>query len=262
LGPRRGDEGLIPLYRFRKTPIVKRLLPSLCKLWRRKKVDYTVTVRNGIAWLLYPQSIVDRDLLIWGDWEAEQKAILIDAAHRHGADVFLDIGACFGLYALTIKKEFPNCEVHAFEPHPTNRRQLEANILINPTIGNISVHDHALGERREKLGIRFQSNKNRGAARLDNSGLNDKSDSALVVDVLPLDDVLSYRDRTIVVKIDVEGGENPVLRGMRKLVDNNKCFMQIECLPGQDQEAFLALLAEMNLRLVSRVSEDYFVTNF
>jgi hypothetical protein len=45
------------------------------------------------------------------------------------------------------------------------------------------------------------------------------------------------------------------------MLENNRCFLQVECLPGEDQKAFLALLAEMNLRVVSRIGVDYFVTN-
>jgi FkbM family methyltransferase len=178
------------------------------------------------------------------------------AARQYRADVFLDIGACFGLYALTMKKEFPDCEVHAFEPHPANRRQLEANRLINPGIGEITVHGHALGERHEILGIKFDTDRNRGAARL-----NEGSDSEFMVDVRPLDDLLPYRGKTIIMKIDVEGSESRVLRGMRHVLESNRCFLQVECLSGQDEGAFLRLLADMNLRVVSRIGEDYFVTN-
>ncbi|MGE0650807.1 MAG: FkbM family methyltransferase [Alphaproteobacteria bacterium] len=206
--------------------------------------------------MLFPQSIVDRDMLIWGDWEAEQKAMLMDAARRYGADIFLDIGACFGLYALTMKKAFPDCEVHAFEPHPVNRRQLEANCLINPGIGEITVHGHALGERHETLGIKFDTHRNRGAARL-----NEDIHSEFMVDVLPLDNLLPYRGRTIIMKIDVEGSESRVLRGMRQVLANNRCFLQVECLSDQDQVAFRALLDELDLRVVTRIGEDTFVTN-
>jgi FkbM family methyltransferase len=178
------------------------------------------------------------------------------AVRQYRADVFLDIGACFGLYALTMKKEFPDCEVHAFEPHPANRRQLEANRLINPGIGEITVHGHALGERHEILGIKFDTDRNRGAARL-----NEGSDSEFMVDVRPLDDLLPYRGKTIIMKIDVEGSESRVLRGMRHVLESNRCFLQVECLSGQDEGAFLRLLADMNLRVVSRIGEDYFVTN-
>jgi hypothetical protein len=72
---------------------------------------------------------------------------------------------------------------------------------------------------------------------------------------------LPYRGKTIIMKIDVEGSESRVLRGMRHMLENNRCFLQVECLPGEDQKAFLALLAEMNLRVVSRIGVDYFVTN-
>ena len=244
-------------FKLKRLPILKRLIPSLFKLWRRNRPGYVMVSRGGLLWLLYPRSIVDREMILWGDWEPEQRSLLLRRMTQDGADMFLDVGSCFGLYAITIKHRMPGLDVHAFEPHPANRAQLQANILINNLTGRITVHDCAASATAQRMTIAFADEKNRGAATVNGEG-------AMSFDIAarPLDDLFPIKSKTIFAKIDVEGHEKEVLAGAKNLIAGNRCFFQIECLQSGDTAGFLSCAAEMNLRVAAQIDEDYFRTNF
>jgi FkbM family methyltransferase len=240
------------LYTLRSTPILKRLIPSVYKLWRRGRATYVTARRLDHLWLLYPRSIVDRDLLIWGDWEQRQRQTLLDAARRNGASVFLDVGAAFGLYSILMKSQMPSLDVHALEPHPANRAQFSANLLINEMIGKITVHDCAAGDSETKAHIGYENEKNRGAAAVGVDGYP--------VSVTRLDTLFHYSGKTIVAKIDTEGHELRVLRGMTALLANNRCFLQVECLtPGPD---FHDAVRACGLSVSGQIEHDFYLKNF
>ncbi|MBU6476141.1 MAG: hypothetical protein KGQ70_09260, partial [Alphaproteobacteria bacterium] len=85
----------------RKIPVVKRLYPSLLKIWARLTwpEGYKVRRYKGVLFLLNYKNQIDRKIGLHGGYENEACATVF-AEMEKGCDVFLDIGASIGVYAL------------------------------------------------------------------------------------------------------------------------------------------------------------------
>jgi FkbM family methyltransferase len=128
-------------------------------------------------------------------------------------DVVWDIGANLGIYSLLAAKR-QKVTIIAFEPHPTTVVRLMKNIKLNK-FSNIQVFDIALSDSESKVdfftnGIDESSgrahitiNKISGTIKVESS----KGDTLIESGRVPKPDV---------VKIDVEGAEHLVIKGISK----------------------------------------------
>lgn len=84
----------------------------------------------------------------------------------------------------------------------------------------------AVGQRKGRVVLRLNK-LSRGDSSIK-KGHDVYSDGYLIVDVLPLDDILSDESSCYLIKIDVEGAETEVLRGLEKHhAKVNKLIMEI-----------------------------------
>lgn len=133
-------------------------------------------------------------------------------------DVFFDVGANIGLVSLFAGKLVgENGKVFSFEPHPEVYNDLQENIRIN-SFKNILSFNIGLGNENKKMTLFSNLNVNRGASSLIQP--SDPSGEFKVV-VKKLDDFLEENliKRVDFVKIDVEGFELEVLKGMSHLLN-------------------------------------------
>lgn len=132
-------------------------------------------------------------------------------------DVFVDVGANVGTYSLWAA-DHGAC-VLAFEPHPVAAARLRVNVAMNEF--PITVYEAALGETAGTLAL---------TADLESTNHLDftHSSGSIPITVLTLDEVI--RDRgDFLMKIDVEGAEELVLRGgMDALANRRIRAMQLE----------------------------------
>lgn len=77
------------------------------------------------------------------------------------------------------------------------------------------------------------------------------------------DNLLSYRNEHLALKIDVEGHEPEVMRGLEKLLTMNKCVLMLEIIEQYDTyEALRHLLKNYGYDLVTSVQEkNHFYSN-
>lgn len=140
--------------------------------------------------------------------------------------VALDIGANVGAVTLGLAKQAgPHGRVHAFEPAPPNRSRLAANLALNPGLARrVEVHPFALGTVPATL-YWVEEPGNPGNGWLRDSG-------EVPVPVKTLDDVVPELDlpRLDLIKIDVEGMEEAVLRGGRDTLLRWKPALYFETL--------------------------------
>lgn len=148
-----------------------------------------------------------------GTYELDKQHWFVEHA-RPGKALF-DIGAHAGFYTLLgARLVGPEGRVFAFEPLPRNlkflRRHLDANQARNVTVIDAAVGD-VPGEAR------FNS-----SAADDEGGLSDSGE--LVVKVVAIDDLVGRGDLPApsVMKIDVEGAEELVLRGARRTIRDHR----------------------------------------
>ena len=183
-------------------------------------------------------------------WEAASTWFCL--RHVRRGDHAVDVGANIGYYSLLLSR----CvgvqgRVYAFEPEPLNLALLRVNLQINGC-SNVVVHPLALADTHGQRPL-YLCPSNRGDHRL---GFTPHRDM-ITVPVTMADRCLGPRPaRVDFVKIDVQGAEELVLRGMRELIEKNRqCLtMLIELSPsllinvGSTYGSLLALIEEMDGR--------------
>ena len=127
-----------------------------------------------------------------------------------------DVGAHIGIFTLRISKQAPNSKIIAIEPNPINFKFLVRNISINSLEDRVHALNVAVGKRKEK-NVLYLSKISRGDSSMKR-WYNTEADGSLIVHVIPLDDILYKLQIEIcdLIKIDVEGMESEVLKGLQK----------------------------------------------
>ena len=136
-------------------------------------------------------------------------------------DTVLDIGAHLGYFTCLAEILEKNGQVHAFEVDPKCmgliEKNVEKNSLSNVFTNNMAVSDHVGSEK-----LVLKSNPNPSLRLLDVEG-------AVEVPAITIDAYLAERGITPhFVKVDVEGAEFKVLKGMEKTLRKNRFVMLIE----------------------------------
>lgn len=221
--------------------------------------------RWGNLFLLDLANYIDCRLFLEGSYEAETVHVLRRAAEEQGYTHFVDVGANIGVYTVTLGS-CPFVErIFAFEPDAQNRAQLTANLLLNGLDRKVELYGLALSSREGEAVLHrsdepkaFDAGKrNPGTHSLRFNAARHTATTA-VVRTERLDHLLHLRNEKIIVKIDVEGHELEVLRGMTELLKRNRCFLSVE-LFGENLEAATALLANLGYALRHRFGEANYI---
>lgn len=145
-------------------------------------------------------------------------------------DVIIDIGANIGYYALLESRlAGPTGKVFAIEPVNENIKQLKKNIELNK-YSNIEAFQLAIGDK-DKKGFIYLSDRSNWCSMnyLEYVKVNKKIKKE-VVEVMTLDRFLEDKPFPDLIRIDVEGYEYEILKGMQNLLKTNrplKIFLEI-----------------------------------
>lgn len=161
--------------------------------------------------LLNPTDYVQGSILVYGEWEPETVAIIREKLHP--GDCFIDIGANVGYFSLLAASIVgPSGHVLAFEPNPVVRELLLTNIA-RSEYRNIDVHGTCCSDTPGTVSLYLNDSNNTGACSLSNR--NAGTNSAVAVEAVLADSVIRTLPKPpTIIKIDVEGAEAMVLRGM------------------------------------------------
>ncbi len=132
-------------------------------------------------------------------------------------DHVAEVGASVGLYALAFAGRVGAAgHVTAFEPDPESASALEANISVNGWGDRVTLIKAAAGQSNGQ--VRF------AAARGLESRIETRPDErgeTIMVPMVTLDDALAGH-RIDIIKIDVEGFEQSVIRGARRILTEER----------------------------------------
>ncbi|MBU9618063.1 FkbM family methyltransferase [Burkholderia multivorans] len=219
--------------------------------------------RMGFNLLLDDSSLVDRTMIQHGTWEPEQLAYmaeLTDRFRKFERPIFLDIGSYWGLYSLLALRSGIFAEQIAFEADRTNFAQLQANLFLNRATGKIRTINKAVSDRVTTLKFRDSTTHPEGN-RAGASVLGWNEDYVgYPVEAVPIDSIVQDSGRFILMKLDVEGHESQVLRGMERTIANNKVVMQVEIFE-QHHDTVFAEVDRLGLRVIHKIYPDCYVTN-
>jgi FkbM family methyltransferase len=223
---------------------------------------YKIKKRLGLSLLLDRTSLVDRCVLVDGFWEPSQVDLMGHACrwvNTQENPVFLDVGSYWGLYSMLAVQSGVK-QVHAFEADPKNHAQLQSQLFLNELAHKINVHHFAVSDRTGTLNFQ-PSEKIEDGNRGGTSVVARETPDALTVKCFSLDDIFDLKGATILGKLDVEGHEPAVLRGMARLASQNRVFLQVEEFP-ENHLATSSAAESVGLRCVHTIDVDRYYTNF
>jgi len=157
---------------------------------------------------------------------------------RH-SDVAIDVGAHVGVFSLLAAAASPTMPVHAFEPNPEGYQRVMENIQLNG-FSNVTTYPVAVSEESGETEFDYVPKETGGVCEISWVGTTDgrtfEGGSNMRIRMQSLDDVLPHlKDQKIVMKIDTEGSEAKVFRGMINLLSRNspdiilETFRKVAC---------------------------------
>jgi|KBSSwiStaDraftv2_1062776.scaffolds.fasta_scaffold236053_2 FkbM family methyltransferase len=169
----------------------------------------------GVAYMV-------RHELIHDGFERPMREVI--DAHLRPLDVFIDVGAHWGLMSFSAATRYPgNVHVIAIEAHPENAGRLFKGVQINKLQNDIEVVAAAAGDKQDLVPLAFNTTMGHsvieGPARTSEGG-------KLFVPMLTVDQILAQRphlaQRNVILKIDVEGYEPEVIKGCKELLASGR----------------------------------------
>ncbi|WKK26979.1 FkbM family methyltransferase [Streptomyces olivoreticuli] len=175
-----------------------------------------VRVRTGDRFVVDTQDLIQRYLYLFGVWEPNMSGWL--QRRLRPGDTFVDVGANIGYFSLLASRLVGNeGHVVAIEASTAFHQRLLRNVRLNGR-HNVRAINTAVSDKRELLEFVLASDHNMGANSI--VPYDGPAASSFEVESRPLAEVLTAAEiaNARVIKIDVEGAEGSVVRGMAPLL--------------------------------------------
>jgi len=138
-------------------------------------------------------------------------------------DLFIDIGANVGSYTILAASEV-GADTISFEPIPETFEVLNRNIRLNDIKGKVKTYCVGLGAKEDVL--KFTNSQD----TLNHVAIDNNKETT-EVPIKRLDEIVEIKHPTL-TKIDVEGFESEVLKGMKLALENSNLKAMIIELNG------------------------------
>ncbi len=146
---------------------------------------------------------------------------------------FVDVGANVGLFTLTAARQVgPTGKVFSFEPDGGNCGLLKKNIGQNH-YANVTAVQKAVTDRSGQCTL-FQSGFNTGDHRTYHVSDDRKQ---VTIECVSLDDYFPAGTKIDMIKMDIEGSEETALKGMERIINEQRPQLIIECWPSMLKKA-------------------------
>lgn len=138
-------------------------------------------------------------------------------------DIFLDVGANIGIYSCLIGDKIEGGNIIAVEPEPGNFERLNENLKLN----NIEAETLklALGDENKTVELEIDGRDTGGGKHRISTDKGKKE--SIEVKQRKLETILRENPEPDIMKIDVEGAELKVIRGMSMECDIRTIFCEI-----------------------------------
>lgn len=176
--------------------------------------------------------------------------------------VVVDVGANIGIYTLYAARLLAGTggRIYSFEPTPRTFRILRDNVQVNgfQELGIVELRQEAVSDREGKAQLLvFREDSGHNTLFEEIAGSAERGDGGRIeVSTVVLDRVLAGVPRVDVIKIDAEGSEPFVLRGMREILARSPGIrILMEFAPvhlrraGVDPSAFLDEIASLGFAI-------------
>jgi len=207
---------------------------------------------DGMRFLVRCDNFVDRHILYYGEFEAEQIAYLGQQIALRNVDTFVDVGANFGYYTVMAALRWRLPHLVAVEADPRNYLHLCASLFLNGLAGKVRTHEVAASSQAGTIGFVMSKDSATGCSHIVNGDT-----ASISVPTRPLDGVIDATGRNVAFKIDVEGHELAVLEGMARLLRENDCVLQIESFR-KNATLVEALLIPLGYARIHQIGDDHY----
>jgi FkbM family methyltransferase len=212
-----------------------------------------VSSEIGSLWFRADDNVMRPAVRRTGLWEPGETSVLRQLV-RPSCRI-LDVGAHIGYFSLVAHQVATGVVIDAIEPDPFTARLCELNLFAAGA--DARVWTCGLGDRRDSLSYTTAEN-NPGDGRVHTSG----DFATTVVPIIPADEL--FPDQIFdIVKIDVQGFEQEVLRGMQLLLRRSPGVkILIEFFPSAIVDAggkpsdVLSEYKEMGFKVLTLVSDQ------
>jgi FkbM family methyltransferase len=203
--------------------IAERIFNVLTRIVSKKTKDnYEMGVHyQGVTLFIRPFMFTEL-VMVSGLWEPYVSKILDREIKPR--DVFVDIGANIGIYAIPLAKRLG--KVIAFEPHPKTSQLLEESIEINH-LDNVLLIKKPVGDSKEKISFDLTDEPVHAGFNIKSY----KSSSSIKIQIVDLDTALAMESKIDWLLIDVNTFEVNVLNGARNILRKHAPKIIIEHRP-------------------------------
>jgi len=218
------------------------------------KYKLNIKINNFIFEIDIRESI-ERKTYFIREYEKKRMDQLHFLSNKINSEILVDIGANIGFYSILFSDQFD--QIYSFEPNKRNFKVLKKNID-NNKLKNIQIFNFGLGENKEFL----IGNSNSKGELFQTSGftINKDNKKGEKVSIQKGDEVLHFKNKTITIKIDVEGFEFFVLKGLKSTLVNNLCILQIEIWEKNYDEVH-KFLNSLNYKMINSIDGDTYFSN-
>lgn len=195
--------------------------------------------------------------------------LIEELAFPQSSKTFVDVGANIGQTMLRLKSIYPDSDYLGFEPNSTCASYVQKLIKIN-RFKNCTIHNVGLSTEIGILQLEKDSDTDSRASVVSNFRPNYFSEKE---NVLALDYQSFYIEKVVnFIKIDVEGAEYEVLKGMEKAIKKHRPVITCEVLDShsasvfdfaQDRAAQLCtMLQSWNYNIINLQTESSTIANY
>ena len=250
-----------------KIPILKRLIPSLgirlLKILKKNRGFFNI---DGFTMYLDFLDPIDRAIILNKTYEIEEINILTQLIRNNSVTKFIDIGANCGFYSFQFAME--KLDVFAFEPNSDALLKMNNTIDQNKNLENkIKIYPFGLSNNNSIMQMRSMikygyTQTGGSSVTIEKQSLENKY-KIYEAKFKIGDEILNFQNNNLAIKIDVEGHELNVLKGIQNLLKNNKCVLQIEIFK-KNYHIVDSFLLDNNFILVDQIRENsnYFYSNY
>ncbi|MFD9789669.1 FkbM family methyltransferase [Streptomyces sp. NPDC059070] len=196
-----------------KAPLAARHLNPYLRDHPRQRV---VRTRFGASFAVDTTDLIQRYLYMYGVWEPHMTTWL--QRRLRPGDTFIDVGSNIGYYGVLASRLVGETgRVVAIEASPAFHRRVLQHARLNGC-DNIRAINSAVSDRTQMLKFILASSRNMGAT--STVPYEGPAESTFEIEAHPLPEILAPQEiaNARVIKIDVEGAEGSVVRGLAPML--------------------------------------------
>ncbi len=241
-------------FSLRRIPPLGWILKKVLFLFPRKEF----VIRNSIGrWIVLPfddtatisAEYFEKDLVPW----------LHKAAKRR---LFIDIGANIGRYSLLAGNALQYPKALAIEANPVTFGLLQKNIKLNDLENKITAEHVAVGDHAGEIFIQADNHHLGGGNVIGNDADKKSMENVYKVPMITVDALMEKNSLAAsdidFIKMDVEGMEDKVLRGMSKTLADMEpgALLMVEISDLEHAEAY-QILTEAGFGKLDSLANDF-----